>query len=274
MTEAPPSAFGSMMASGLAGTIVSRSSSMRPVCSPLTRTRMIGRCGVAMASRKNAAALSRPRALPAGETESSRSTITASAPLVIALSSFFALSAGTKSRERIATTRSWSLRPHANEDLAAAFGDDLVVLVVGPMMKLDDAGARPRFRLAFADHLCAAMDGVALEQRVGKFDVGHAQIGDGGPDRRVGDLDAGHQAQREQRVHQRLAPFGLLLAEVPVDMERLRIERHVGEQHVVHLGHGARIAVLGDLAGDEILEIKAAPLVPHGSLLRHDRLRS
>ena len=30
-----------------------------------------------------------------------------------------------------------------------------------------------------------------------------------------------------------------VLAEVPVDVQRLRIERHVGEQHVVHLRHGA-----------------------------------
>ncbi len=78
--------------------------------------------------------------------------------------------------------------------------------------------------------------------------------------------------EREQRVHQRLAPFGLLLAEVPVDMERLRIERHVGEQHVVHLRDGARIAVLDEFAGNEILEIEPAALMPNGRLLRHLRL--
>ena len=60
---------------------------------------------------------------------------------------------------------------------------------------------------------------------------------------------------------------------MPVDMERLRVERHVGEQHVVHLGDGAGIAVLDDFAGDEILEIEPAALVPHGRLLRcHCRL--
>ena len=49
---------------------------------------------------------------------------------------------------------------------------------------------------------------------------------------------------------------------MPVDVQRLRIERHVGEQHVVHLRHGARVAVLVGLADLEILEIEAAALVP------------
>ncbi len=73
----------------------------------------------------------------------------------------------------------------------------------------------------------------------GNLHVRHAEIGDGGADRHVRHLDADHQAEREQRVHQRLAPFGLGLAEMPVDVQRLRIERHVGEQHVVHLRHRA-----------------------------------
>ena len=47
-----------------------------------------------------------------------------------------------------------------------------------------------------------------------------------------------------------------------IDVQRLRIERHVGEQHVVHLRHGARVAVLVGLADLEILEIEAAALVP------------
>ena len=55
-------------------------------------------------------------------------------------------------------------------------------------------------------------------------------------------------------------------------MERLRVERHVGEQHVVHLGDGPGVAVLDEFAGDEILEIKPAALMPSGRLLRHLRL--
>src|SRR5215472_7049147 len=56
---------------------------------------------------------------------------------------------------------------------------------------------------------------------------------------------------------------------MPVDMERLRIERHVGEQHVVHLRDGAGVAVLDGFARDEVLKIEAAALVPCRRLLRH-----
>src|SRR5690349_9392966 len=270
MTAAPPSALGSMMASGRAATTASRSSSISPVVSPVTRTGRCGRAACGAVSLTNAAASSRARALPSGAIESSRSTITASAPLVIALSSFLPPSAGTNRNERIADSIcSGSLRPHAHERLAAAFGDQLVVLVVGAVVEFDDAGARPRFRLALGDHLGGAMDGVALEQRMGKLHVGHAEIGDGGTDRHVGHLDADHQPEREQRVHQRLAPLGLLLAEVPVDVQRLRVERHVGEQHVVHLRHRAGKAVLGELADYEILEIEPAALVADRGLGRH-----
>jgi hypothetical protein len=52
-------------------------------------------------------------------------------------------------------------------------------------------------------------------------------------------------------------------------MERLRVERHVGEQHVVHLGDGAREAVLDDLAGREVLEINPAAFVPCRRFNRH-----
>src|ERR1700724_3421275 len=252
VTAAPPSAFGSMMASGAAGTTASRSSSIRPVASPLTRSTRRGRALTPTVSRRNAAASWRASLLRSGAIESSRSTITAPAPLAIALSSFLPPSAGTNRSER--NNRAWMRsgprrvrharrlpRPHAHEDLAAAFRHQLVVLIVGAVVELEDAGARSRVRFALADDLGGAMDGVAFEQRVGKLHLGHAEIGDSGADREVVDHDPDHQAEREQRVHQRLAPFGLLLAEMPVDVQRLRVERHIGEQHVVHLGDGARI---------------------------------
>src|ERR1700686_258510 len=124
----------------------------------------------------------------------------------IATASFFTLAAS-------------GLGPHQDERLAAAFGDQLVVLIVGAVMKLDDAGAGARFRFALADDLGGAMHGIVLEQRVGEFDLGHAEIGDGRADRHVGNLDADHQTEREQRIHQRLTPFGLRLAELPVDVQ-------------------------------------------------------
>src|SRR6266702_2201391 len=271
MTAAPPSAFGSMIASGLAGATASRSASVSPVCKPFTRTIRHGRVALAVASLTNAAAASRARALPSSAIESSRSMISASAPLDIALSSFLALSAGTKSSERI---RSQLFRPHPHEGLAAAFGDELVVLVIGAVMKFDDAGAGARFGFALADDLSRAMHRIALEQWMREFDVGHAEIRNRGADGHVRDLDANHQPERKQRVHQGLAPFRLLLAKVPVDMERLRIERHVGEQHVVHLRDGPGKVMLDDFARHEILEIEAAALVPRGRLLRHRCLLS
>src|SRR5258708_2327326 len=66
--------------------------------------------------------------------------------------------------------------PHQNERLAAAFGDQLVVLVVGAVMEFDNAGAGTRFRFALGDDLGGAMHGVVLEQRGGGFDLGHREV--------------------------------------------------------------------------------------------------
>src|SRR5262245_19121335 len=85
-----------------------------------------------------------------------------------------------------------STGPHPHEDLAVAFGHELVVLIVGAVQELDDSGARPRLRFALADDLGGDVDGIALEQRVREFHIGHAEIGDSGAHRHVGDLDADH----------------------------------------------------------------------------------
>src|SRR5216683_3278147 len=127
-----------MMASSRVGTTASRSASVRPVCKPLTRTSRRGRLAALTASLRKSAALARAAALRSGAIESSRSTITASAPLAIALSSFLPPSAGTNRNDRIVAPL---LRLHADEGLAAALGDELVVLVVGAVVELDDAGA-------------------------------------------------------------------------------------------------------------------------------------
>src|ERR1019366_3577643 len=232
-TLEPPSAFGNTIASGRPGTTASRSASVMPVSSPLMRTRMRGLAACAVASFKKASAAARARSLRSGAIESSRSMMMESAPLAIALSSLGPPSAGTNRSERITLTASFG--PHGDEGLAVAFGHQRTVLLEGLVMEFDDAGARARFRRPLAHDLRAAVDGIALEQRIGKFHVGHAEIGDGGADRHVGNLDADHQPKREQRIHQRLAPLGFGLAEVAVDVQRLRVERHVGEQHIVHL---------------------------------------
>ena len=100
MTDGPPSAFGSMIASGAAAITASRSASVRPVSIAFTRTRRRGWPFAPRASFRKASAVLRASSLLAAEIESSRSTISASAPLVMPLSSFFGLSPGTKRRER------------------------------------------------------------------------------------------------------------------------------------------------------------------------------
>src|SRR5690242_3328360 len=75
-------------------------------------------------------------------------------------------------QRRGATSAAASLRPHAHKSLAAAFGDQLVVLVVGAVVEFDDAGARPRFRFALAEDLGGRVHGVALEQRVRELHLG------------------------------------------------------------------------------------------------------
>jgi len=83
-------------------------------------------------------------------------------------------------------------RPHDHEHLPLAFGDQLVVLVIGAVVELDDAGAWPRLRFAFGQNFGGAMHGIAFEQRMRKLHLRHAEIGDGGADRHVGDLNAVH----------------------------------------------------------------------------------
>jgi hypothetical protein len=53
-----------------------------------------------------------------------------------------------------------------------------------------------------------------------------------------------------------------------VDMERLRIERHVGKQHIVHLRDGLCQPVLDQGSDDEILVINAAALVTRGASMQ------
>jgi hypothetical protein len=176
--------------------------------------------------------------------------------------------------DRIQTKCLASLRPHAHEGLPSTLRDELVVLIIGTMVELDDAGAGPRLRFPLAHDLSAAMHRVVLEERMREFHFGHSKIGDGRPDGKVGDRDADHQPEREQRIHQGLAPFGLVLTEMPIDVERLRVECHVGEQHVVHLSHRARVPVLEQFADREVFEVESSALVTNRRCLRHDSLPS
>src|SRR6188508_1111183 len=108
----------------------------------------------------------------AGATESSRSTITTSAPDRKAFSSFFCESPGTNSSERIS---GGLLMDHR---LAAASGDEVAGLVEGAVLEFDDAAIRPRLRFAHADHFRFDMHRIAVKQRVREGRLGHAEIGD------------------------------------------------------------------------------------------------
>jgi hypothetical protein len=72
--------------------------------------------------------------------------------------------------------------------------------------------------------------------------------------------------EREERVHERAPPLGLGRAEMGVDVERLRVERHVREQHVVHLRHRSGEAMAEYRADREILEIEPAARMGRGRL--------
>src|SRR6185503_17503154 len=148
-----------------------------------------------------------------------------------------------------------------HEGLPVAFRDKGAVLLESLVVEFDDPRAGPRLRLALAHHLRRAVDGIAFKERIGKLHIGHAEIGDRGTDSHIRDLDTDHETKREQGIHERLAPFGFGFAEVPIDVQRLWIERHVREQHIVHLRDRARVAVLVGLADFEVLEIETAALM-------------
>src|SRR5271170_6256568 len=270
-TLAAPKLLGSRMASGAKPMTASRSASVSPESSALTPTTSAGPPPRARACLRNWAAVARVAALFSGAAWA-RSTASASAPLASASASRFS-SAGAMMSERIAASGRENLgSPAAHEGGAAALGDQRAVLLERPVPELDQPRVDARLRIAHGQDFRLGANGVALEQRRRKGDVGHAEIGDGRADRGVVDGNADHQPEREQRIHQRPAPFGLGGAKMGVDMQRLRVQRHVREQHVVHLGDGAGQAVAKVLADREVLEIEAAARMAKGSGL-HGRLR-
>jgi hypothetical protein len=154
--------------------------------------------------------------------------------------------------------------PLFHQGLAAALRDKLVFLLIGAVEKFDNAGIGARFRYTLAQNCGRNMQSVAFEQRCRKFHLGHAEIGDRGAECEIVDGNPDHQSEGEEGIHERLPPFGFARAIMGIDMERLRIERHIGKQHIVHLRDGSRQAVLDQGADDEILVKNAAALVTSG----------
>ena len=140
-TVDPPSALGNTTASGLPATMASRSASVMPVSRPLMRTSRRGRSFLSAVALRNSRHAARACGLRSGVIESSRSMMTASAPLAIALSSLVPPSAGTNRRERIACSVLFG--PHLDENIAVAFRHLRAVLLEGLVMECDDAGVGP-----------------------------------------------------------------------------------------------------------------------------------
>jgi len=119
--------------------------------------------------------------------------------------------------------------PRFHKRLAAALRDKLVLLAVGAVEEFDNAGIGARFRQALAQNFGCDMQSVALKQGCWKFHLGHPQIGDGGAECKIVDGNPNHQTEGEEGIDERPSPFGFRRAIMSVDMERLRIERHVGK---------------------------------------------
>src|SRR5262249_50253390 len=95
-----------------------------------------------------------------------------------------------------------------------------------------------------------------MKYRLGKTDLRHTQIANGGAERRIVDGNADHQPEREKTVHQRLAPLAAG-GEFVVDVQRLRVVGEAAEQRVVQFGYGAADRVLEGTPDLEVFQIEA-----------------
>src|SRR5262245_16610621 len=128
-------------------------------------------------------AAARAAGLFAAATESSRSTITTSAPEAMPFARLRSESPGTNKSDCM------SGGPLADHGVPPAFRDKCTILIEGPVLELDDPAVRSRLRFAHADHLRLDADRVAMKDRVREDGVGHPQIGDRGAERRIVNRD-------------------------------------------------------------------------------------
>src|SRR3954471_11282712 len=101
-----------------------------------------------------------------GAMESSRSRISASAAVFLALSNLRTLSPGTNRNDRIITSILW---PAMHQPGAAATCNHLAPLVGRGMLELDDALGRARLADALRYNSCMRFQRVAVEYRLRKF---------------------------------------------------------------------------------------------------------
>src|SRR5205085_905913 len=101
--------------------------------------------------------------------ESSRSRISASAAVFLALSNLRTLSPGTNKNDRIASLLRFSM----DQVGAAAACHYLVALIGHPVLELDQALRRPLLAGALGDDFGMRLQRVAMKHRLWKLDVGH-----------------------------------------------------------------------------------------------------
>src|SRR6185369_16842052 len=161
------------MPSGRPGMMAARSPRVMSVSSALTRTYIF--CAGLRAS-SIPRVIPRAATLPSGAMESSRSRISASAAVFLALSNLRRLSPGTNRKDRIALC----LRLAEHQPGAAAGCHHLASLVGHAMLELHDALPGPRLALALGNDFGVRPQRIAVEHRPWKLHLGHAEIADGG----------------------------------------------------------------------------------------------
>src|SRR4051812_1974683 len=140
--------------------------------------------------------------------ESSRSRISASAAVFLALSNFRTLSPGTNRNDRIGSRLCLRLRLAMHQAAAPAARHHLAALVGCRVFELHDALRGPRLADALGYDFGVRLQGVAVKHRLREFDVGHAEVADGGAERGIVDSHAYHDTERVEAVEQPLAEFG------------------------------------------------------------------
>src|SRR6185369_6598771 len=180
LTSVAPAHFGSTMPSGRPGMTAARSPSVMSVSSALTRTYILW-LGFRVSSISRT--VRRAPTFSSGAIESSRSRISASAAVFLAFSNLRRLSPGTNRNDRI----DLRFRFAVHQPGATTACHHLAALIGHGVLEFDDALVRPRLALAFGDDLGMRLERIAVNHRLWKFNVGHAEVADRGAQRRIVD---------------------------------------------------------------------------------------
>ena len=137
---------------------------------------------------------------------------------------------------------------------AVTNGHQFIILIIGAVDKGDNALGRAGFAGAGFGYFCSHVNGIAVKDWVGEFRVAHTQIAHRSAQRGIPDRYANHQAKGENRIDQWLAKFGVF-RKFMVDVQGLRIQGHIGEQHIVALGDCAAQFMLEHMPDNKFIKI-------------------